>query len=254
MEISFKNKKVLITGASRGIGKETALMFAEAGADVIVHYNKNSDAAAKVLASLPGSNHGMVSFDLSSPENADVFFERIIEKHGKIDILVNNAGVINEIDILKINFRQWKENWKNTLEINLTAAAHLSFLFAGQMATSGGGKIINVSSRGAFRGEPNAPAYGASKAGMNAMGQSMAKALAPHKVFIYTVAPGFVETEMSVPMLSGPLGDNIKNQSPFGRVARPDEIARAILMLAAEGNDFMTGCILDVNGASYLRT
>ena len=97
-----------------------------------------------------------------------------------------------------------------------------------------------------FRGEPTAPAYGASKAGMNAFGQSMAQALIKHNIFIYTLAPGYVETERVAPILEGPEGENIKNQSPFGRVAKPEEVARAAVLLASEGTDFMTGCIVDI--------
>ena len=122
------------------------------------------------------------------------------------------------------------------------------------MVERGGGRIVNVSSRGAFRGEPNAPAYGASKAGLNAMSQSLAQKLAPHGIFVCVVAPGFVETDMASSSLSGPDGDAIRSQSPLNRVATAEEVARAILFLASEGTEFMTGCILDVNGASYLRS
>jgi NAD(P)-dependent dehydrogenase (short-subunit alcohol dehydrogenase family) len=122
------------------------------------------------------------------------------------------------------------------------------------MKENGGGKIVNVSSRGAFRGEPDAPAYGASKAGLNALSQSMALALAPHNIFVYVVAPGFVETDRIAPLLSGPRGDAIRAQSPFGRVAYPEEVANTVLFLASEGTDYLTGCIVDINGASYLRT
>jgi NAD(P)-dependent dehydrogenase (short-subunit alcohol dehydrogenase family) len=122
------------------------------------------------------------------------------------------------------------------------------------MIKNGGGRIVNVSSRGAFRGEPESPAYGASKAGLNAMSQSLAKKLAKHNIFVGVVAPGFVETDMAAELLTGPEGDGIRNQSPLGRVARPEEVARAVLFLAAEGSEFMTGAIIDVNGASYLRT
>ena len=117
----------------------------------------------------------------------------------------------------------------------------------------GGGRIVNVSSRGAFRGEPDAPAYGAAKAGLNALSQSMAKALAPHNIFVGVVAPGFVETDMAAELLAGPEGEAIRGQSPMNRVARPDEVARTVLFLASEGVDYLTGCIVDVNGASYLR-
>jgi NAD(P)-dependent dehydrogenase (short-subunit alcohol dehydrogenase family) len=116
------------------------------------------------------------------------------------------------------------------------------------------GRIVFVSSRGAFRGEPDQPAYGASKAGMNAMAQSLAQKLAPYNISVGVVAPGFVETDMAEAILSGEKGDGIRNQSPFGRVAKPEEVARAIVFLAEKGTAFMSGAIIDVNGASYLRS
>ena len=122
------------------------------------------------------------------------------------------------------------------------------------MIRQGGGRIINITSRGAFRGEPDGPAYAASKAGMNAMSQSLAKALAPHKICVFAIAPGWVDTDMAKPLLEGPDGDAIRAQSPMNRVATPKEVARTILFLASEGTDALTGCIIDVNCASYLRT
>jgi NAD(P)-dependent dehydrogenase (short-subunit alcohol dehydrogenase family) len=121
------------------------------------------------------------------------------------------------------------------------------------MKKTGGGRIVNVSSRGAFRGEPEQPAYGASKAGLNAMSQSVAQKVAEHHIYIGVVAPGFVETDMAASRLSGPEGEGIRGQSPFGRVARPEEVAYAVLFLASDGSEFSTGTIIDVNGASYLR-
>ncbi len=114
--------------------------------------------------------------------------------------------------------------------------------------------LVGRTSRGAFRGEPEMPAYGASKAGLNAMSQSLAQKLAKDNIFVGVVAPGFVETERTAPILEGPRGEDIRNQSPLGRVARPEEVAHAVLFLAAEGSEFMTGAIIDVNGASYLRS
>src|SRR5215216_4274561 len=122
------------------------------------------------------------------------------------------------------------------------------------MMKRGGGRIVNVSSRGAFRGDPETPAYGASKTALNAMSLSMAQALAPYGVFFYVVAPGFVETGMAAPLLSGPTEDSIRAQSPLGRVADPEEVARTVAFLASEAPDFMTGAIVDLNGASYLRS
>jgi 3-oxoacyl-[acyl-carrier protein] reductase len=122
------------------------------------------------------------------------------------------------------------------------------------LVEAGGGAVVNVSSRGAFRGEPKNPAYGASKAGLNAFGQSMALALAPHGISVGTVAPGFVQTEMAREVLAGPRGDVVRAQSPFGRVARPEEVASAVLWLASPDALFASGTIIDVNGASYLRS
>ncbi|MGH8313318.1 MAG: SDR family NAD(P)-dependent oxidoreductase, partial [Gammaproteobacteria bacterium] len=114
--------------------------------------------------------------------------------------------------------------------------------------------IINISSRGAFRGEPNALAYGASKAGLNQLSQSLAQALAPWSIFVGVVAPGFVRTDMAAALLDGPEGEAIREQSPLNRVATPEEVAEAVVRLAADGMLSATGCILDVNGASYLRS
>jgi len=128
------------------------------------------------------------------------------------------------------------------------------FWAAKRMAARRGGRMINISSRGAFRGEPDTPAYGASKAGLNALSQSLAAALAPQGIFVAVVAPGYVETDMTAKALRGPEGDAIRAQSPLRRVATVEEIARVVLFLATDAPEFMTGAIVDVNGASYLRT
>ena len=137
---------------------------------------------------------------------------------------------------------------------NLSGAAHVSYWATKHMAKLGGGRIINISARGAFRGEPDAPAFAASKAGLNAMSQSLAQALAPHNIFVYVLAPGWVETKDNAEILGSPEGEYIRRESPFGRVAQPDEVARTVCFLASTAPDYMTGSIVDLNGASYLRT
>ncbi|RLD56156.1 MAG: 3-oxoacyl-ACP reductase [Bacteroidetes bacterium] len=254
MDISFKEKNVLVTGASRGIGKAAAEMFAEAGANVIVHFNKNENLAKEVINSLQSGNHIKLQADISNPDQVKSLVDKAISKYEKIDILVNNAGVFEESDVMSMSYEYWQQSWTKTIGTNLTGAANLSFLIAKEMKEKGGCKIINVSSRGAFRGEPDAPAYGASKAGMNSFGQSFAKALGKYNIFVYTVAPGFVDTDMTTDAMKGGDADNIKNQSPLKRIAQPEEIARTILYLASDGTEYMTGCIVDINGASYLRT
>ena len=254
MEKDFSGQVVMVTGASRGIGREIAHRFADSGARVVVHFHKNSQAAEQTLANLSDNSHMMVSADLSDVDAIGSMAEKVLKEMGKIDVLVNNAGVYEFHPAATTAFEEWQRSWKKTLFTNLLGPAHLSFHVVRHMMKSGGGKIINITSRGAFRGEPNAPAYGASKAGLNAFSQSMAQALAPHNIFVYAVAPGFVETDMAASVLSGPEGDAVRSQSPLNRVARPEEVAGVVLFLATEGTDYLTGSIIDVNGASYLRS
>lgn len=254
MQFDFKGKNILVTGASRGIGKSIAIMFANAGGSVIIHYNKNRMAAEEVLDTIVPNNHSVIQADLSKPDQAENLIRQCIDKYKHIDVLVNNAGVFEEFDIMDLSYQEWQSSWENTIKTNLTGAANVSFLVAKEMKDKGGGRIVNISSRGAFRGEPDAPAYGASKAGLNSLGQSMAKALAKYNIMVYTVAPGFVATEMAEYAMVGERGDEIRNQSPLKRIAQPEEIAQTVLYLASPGTDYMTGCVVDINGASYLRT
>jgi NAD(P)-dependent dehydrogenase (short-subunit alcohol dehydrogenase family) len=254
MGYDLSKKKVLITGSSRGIGEEIARLFAEHGARIAVHYNQDLARAQKCLHSLAGQGHFLVQADLSKPDSAKILVEKTLKLFGGIDILVNNAGIYEEHPVLETEYGLWKETWAKILQTNLISPADISFCLINHMKERGGCKIINVSSRGAFRGEPTAPAYGASKAGLNAMGQSLAKAVATKNIFVYTIAPGYVETDMAREDLDGPKGDSIRNQSPMGRVARPEEIAKTALFLASDGPEFLTGGIIDVNGASYLRS
>lgn len=252
--MNFENKVVLITGASQGIGRVIARQFAEAGALVVIHYHRNREQAEKTFASLAGDSHAILQADITDPGEARELVRKAIDRYGRIDVLVNNAGIFELHPIADLSYEDWQKAWRKTLDTNLMGPANVTYQVAQQMIKQGGGRIVNISSRGAFRGEPEAPAYGASKAGLNAMSQSLAQALAPHHVFVYVVAPGFVDTERVAFKVHGPEGDAIRNQSPLKRVAKPDEVARTVLFLASEGTDFLTGCIVDVNGASYLRS
>jgi NAD(P)-dependent dehydrogenase (short-subunit alcohol dehydrogenase family) len=253
MQISFENKIILVTGASRGIGRAAAIQFAASGATVVVHYHRDKSAADEVHAGLPGSGHRTVRADMGDVAEVLAMAEQVIAWYGRIDILVNNAGIFSEHDMTGMPVEEFLEYWDRTIRVNLTGPAVLSNLVAREMIRAGGGRIVNITSRGAFRGEPEAWAYGASKAGLNSTGQSMARALAPHRVYVFTLAPGYVDTDMASPYLAGDRRSAIESQSPMQRVAQPDEIAHAVIMLASDGMEYMTGCILDMNGASYLR-
>lgn len=254
MGTELRGKTALVTGASRGIGRAIAESYAAAGAKVAVHYNSNRAAAEETLAGLEGEGHLILQADLADPEAAGPLIEATLAGLGRLDILVNNAAVWEFHPPTEVDFAEWREIWERTIETNLNGPAHLTFQAVRGMIAQGGGKVINISSRGAFRGEPKAPAYGAAKAGLNAFSQSLAQALAPHNVLVYVIAPGFVETEMAAIVLDGPEGDAIRAQSPLNRAAEPQEIATIALFLASPGTAYMTGCVIDANGASYLRT
>jgi NAD(P)-dependent dehydrogenase (short-subunit alcohol dehydrogenase family) len=229
-----------------------AQAFAEQGDQVAVHHRDSAGLAQEVLAGLPGSGHTIVQGDLADAEAVRRMVDQAAADLGGLDVLVNNAGIYVWHPITEVSYEQWQDAWRQTLAVNLTGAANATWCAVQHMRESGG-RIVNVSSRGAFRGEPRHPAYGASKGGLNSFGQSMARALAPFGIAVATVAPGYVETEMAAADLNSPRGDEIRGQSPFNRVATPEEIAAAVLYLASAEAEWASGTILDLNGASYLR-
>jgi 3-oxoacyl-[acyl-carrier protein] reductase len=247
------SRAVLVTGASRGIGAAIAREFAAAGDRVAVHYGASRERAEEVAASLAGEGHMVAGADLADPEAVRAMVDRAAEALGGVDVLVNNAGVFVHHPIDDTTYEEWQRAWGDTLAVNLVGAANVTWCAVRHMIAAGGGRIVNVSSRGAFRGEPTQPAYGASKAALIAFGQSLARALGPHRIAVTTVAPGWTETDMAADSLSGPRGDAIRAESPLGRVATPEDVARAVLYLASAEAEMASGSVLDVNGASYLR-
>jgi NAD(P)-dependent dehydrogenase (short-subunit alcohol dehydrogenase family) len=248
----MSGRAVLITGASRGIGRAIATAFAGEGDRVAIHHRDSTELADDLAARLPGTGHVVVRADLADPDAVRAMVDRAAGLLGGLDILVNNAGVFTPHPITEVSYEQWQQQWQATLGVNLIGAANVTWCAVRHMKGRGG-RIVNVSSRGAFRGEPNSPAYGASKGGLNALSQSLARALAPHGIAVTAVAPGFVATDMTNEHLKPPRGDEVRAQSPFGRVAEPEEIAAAVLYLASDQAEWASGAVLDLNGASYLR-
>lgn len=254
---------MVVTGASRGVGAAVAAAFAARGDRVVVHYARARDRAEQVLAALPGTGHALIAADLSVPTDIRGLSEESIAALGTIDVLVNNAAQFlvdqpgsrrGDHRVAECDDETWLSAWESTLRTNLIGPAYLTHLVARHMIERGvAGRIVNVGSRGAYRGEPEVPAYGASKAGLHSFGQSMAVALAPHGIAVTSIAPGFIATDMAAQHLDGPGGDAIRAQSPFGRVATPQEVAEAIVALAAPGAQWASGAVLDFNGASHLR-
>ncbi|WP_217196375.1 SDR family NAD(P)-dependent oxidoreductase [Streptomyces buecherae] len=248
-------RRVLVSGASRGLGRAVAAAFAAHGDRVAVHYGTRRADAEATLAALPGTGHALVGADLATAEGARELVQDTVAALGGIDVLVNNAAVNHPHPPADTTYAEWTAAWQAHVAVNLLGTAHLSHLATRHMIDQGtGGRIVNIGSRGAFRGEPDHPAYGATKAAVHALGQSLAVALAPHGIAVASVAPGFIDTDRVAHRLTGAEGEAIRAQSPFGRVAEPAEIAAAVLWLASPGAQWSSGTVLDLNGASYLRT
>jgi NAD(P)-dependent dehydrogenase (short-subunit alcohol dehydrogenase family) len=228
------NRGVLVTGASRGIGRAIAEAFEANGDRVFAH----STARA----------------DLRDPSAIPPLVDEAIARLGGIDVLVNNAGVYLAHPPAETSYVDWQAAWRETFEVNVFGAANMSHCVARHMIERGqGGRILNVGSRGAYRGEPNHPAYGASKAALHSLGQSLAVSLAPHGIGVASVAPGFIVTERQAQTLAGQAGAAIRAQSPFGRAGSTAEVAAAVLYLASPEAIWASGTVLDLNGASYLH-
>ncbi|MEU7009941.1 SDR family oxidoreductase [Streptomyces sp. NPDC046332] len=255
MNLPASGRRVLVSGASRGLGRAVAQAFAANGDRVAVHFGSRAEEARETLDSLSGAGHVLIGWDLTDPAGAAAVVDTAVEALGGIDVLVNNAAVNIRHPLAETSYEEWVAVWQRHVSVNLLATANLSHLAARRMIDQGkGGRIVNIGSRGAFRGEPDHPAYGATKAAVHALGQSLAVSLAPHGIGVASVAPGFFATERVAPRLEGPEGAAIRAQSPFGRVAAPDEIAAAVLWLASPGAEWSSGAILDLNGASHLRS
>jgi 3-oxoacyl-[acyl-carrier protein] reductase len=253
MMIVMTGRAVLVTGASRGIGRAVAEAFAGSGDRVAIHCRESVRAAEQLRDALPGEGHVVVQADLADSEAVRAMVDGAAAALGGLDVLVNNAGVYTPHPIFDTSYEEWQRHWRLTLDTNLVGAANAIWCAARHMR-EGGGRIINVSSRGAFRGEPTHAAYGASKAALNSLTQSLAVALGPYGIAVTAVAPGFVETDMTSEQLTSARGGEIRAQSPFNRVARPEEIAAAVHWLASPEAEWSSGTIIDLNGASYLRT
>ncbi|MFI8913925.1 SDR family NAD(P)-dependent oxidoreductase [Streptomyces sp. NPDC053513] len=255
MNLPATGRRVLVSGASRGLGRAVAQAFAANGDRVAVHFGSRAEDARVSLESLTGTGHALVGGDLANPAQAAAVMDMAAEGLGGIDVLVNNAAVNSRHPLPETSYEEWVAVWRQHVEVNLLATANLSHLAARLMIEQGtGGRIVNIGSRGAFRGEPDHPAYGATKAAVHALGQSLAVSLAPHGIAVASVAPGFFATERVAPRLEGPEGEAIRGQSPFGRVGSAEEIAAAVLWLASPAAEWSSGTILDLNGASYLRS
>ncbi|WP_019586954.1 SDR family NAD(P)-dependent oxidoreductase [Deinococcus apachensis] len=250
--LDLTGKVILVTGGSRGIGAATVRTLAGAGAQVVVHYGRGAGEARAIVEELGQARAIAVGADLSRPGAASDLFREAAAWQGRLDVLVNNAGIAPTVTVDDPP-DEWADTWTRTLQVNLIAVADLCREAILHFRERGGGIIVNVASRAAFRGDnPDAMHYAASKGGVIALTRSIARGYAPENILAYAVAPGWVRTDMAGEYLREHAAD-IARDIPLGDVAPPEEVANTVAFLASGLARHMTGATLDINGASYVR-
>jgi 3-oxoacyl-[acyl-carrier protein] reductase len=252
MQINLKHKHALVTGASRGIGRAIALELAGCGARVAVHYHENQNRARKV-AELLGARAELFQADFNEPMEVSSLFYNVLRKLQHIDILVNNAGVALHSDPAG-NDLQWMDDWLRTMEVNLNAAGFLCKKAIEHFLTRGGGIIINIASRAAFRGDTqDYLAYAASKGGLVSLTRSIARSFGKQGVVAFAVAPGFVNTDMAQPFTEAYGEDYAVRDIALAELTEPEDVARMVAFLASGMANQATGSVFDINAGSYMR-
>ncbi|MEO1378015.1 MAG: SDR family oxidoreductase [Cyanobacteria bacterium J06635_10] len=251
--IDLNGKVILVTGGSSGIGAVTVATLAKVGAEVILHYANNLEKARAVAKSIGNNPVHLLQADLSVENAALNLWQDALSLTGHIDVLINNAGIMppagieSELDV-------WTTAWKNTLQVNLRAVADLCREAIPHFQTRNGGIMINIASRAAFRGDtPEYMHYAASKGGIVALTRSIARGFASDGILAYSVAPGFVRTEMAEKFIQDYGEDFVTRDIPLGKIAPPEDVANVIAFLASGLAPHATGTTIDINGASYLH-
>ncbi len=253
--INLENKVAIITGGSRGIGRACVKFFAEAGCNVVFTYNKSKNSADKLIEELAYTNRKIKAYQCSLDVETEAE-KRIVEvvktvadDFGRIDILVNNAGIWEYGEADKMTL----ENWNRTMTVNVTGTMLFTREVIPYMKLQGGGKIIIITSTAGQRGEAFHSHYAASKGALISYVKSLSTELAPHKILVNSVAPGWVDTEMCDPVFNDPeYKEQVRQSIPLKKIATPEDIAGPVLFLASELANHITGEILNVNGGSVL--
>jgi len=248
MDLDLKDKVALVTGASHGLGRATALLLAAEGAKVVVNYRSSAERAEEVVLEIRETHGGeaiSVFADMSKEDDITAMFEKIDETFGQIDILVNNAAYCSTCQVADMT----EEMWNYTMQVNLTGTFICSREFVKRLIAAGRpGRIVNISSQAALRGSTTGHApYDTSKGGLISFTISLAREVAQNNILVNCVAPGMMETEMTAGVLAKNRQKYI-DRIPIRRIGEPDEIARVVTFLASKGSDYMTGATVDVSG------
>ncbi len=246
---NLSGRTALVTGGSRGIGRAIVCSLAEAGAKVAFVYQSNKEAAEKLAAEQTALGHDVVALqaDVSKKAEVDAIVEQVLAKWEKIDILVNNAGIIRDKPILAMS----SDDWQQVIDTNLTSVFNFCQAVVRPMMSARYGRIVNMSSVSADFSNPGQANYAASKAGIEGFSRCMATEYAKRGITVNCVAPGFIETDMTVAVVNA-AGDKIKNSIPVKRLGKPDDIANAVLFFVGEQASYVTGQVLKVDGGLTL--
>lgn len=252
MKISLQGQIVLVTGGARGIGRAIVEQFGEAQATVAIHY-RNSRQSAQDLAQASGHDSKIFQADLEEKDAADQLMKQVIDQYGRIDVLVNNAGISPAVPEGS-DLETWQNKWLQTFQVNLFAAARLSELAIAHMQQQGGGRIIHIASRAAFRGDtPQYMAYAASKGGMVAYSRSIARHYGKDQIKSFVVAPGFTRTDMAQEFMDRYGEAHAIKDLALPTLTEPEDVAPSVVFLASGLMDHATGCSIDINAGSYVR-
>lgn len=252
MKIDLTGKIILVTGASRGIGAAIAKGLSDAGATVVLHYHANKTRAESLLESM-NSSCVAIRANLEKVVDCISLFEQVIAKFNRLDCIVNNAGIAISSDINKDD-DAWMADWQKTMDVNVSAMALLNKKAVDHFKQNGGGRLINVASRAAFRGDTeDYLAYAASKGAVVALTRSIARAFGKQNIKAFTIAPGFVRTDMAQDFMDAYGEDYALNDIALPKLTEPQDLAPMMVLLASGLADHATGCTIDINAASYVH-
>lgn len=252
MNISLKNQRILVTGASRGIGRAIAKQLSDSGAEVIIHFNKN-EAEAKALKNELSNSAFIEACDLSDVDQVIGFVPKLVKKYGSISAVVNNAGISRSAPD-NLQTENWVKIWNETLQVNTTALGVICKEFVEHALKQQNGRIVNISSRAAFRGDTtDYIAYAASKGAVVSLTRSIARHYGKQGIKAFLIAPGFTRTDMAEEILSEYGEDFALDDIALPELTKPEDIAPMVTLLCSGLADHATGASIDINAGSYVH-